>query len=127
MKNLKLGLAVIVITLFYLQIPPVHALNCTSYDDEQRELCNSVDSLDLSNKDKLVLMQSDAYDSFTSEQEPINLSLNVSSQEIKSTEQIYEENISIVVKILTFLALNYSIFSFLTKPQRVIRWLTAGC
>jgi hypothetical protein len=72
-------------------------------------------------------MQSDAYSNFAYEQEPINLSLNVSAQEIKSTEQIYEENISIVVKILTFIALNYSIFSFLTKPQRVIRWLSAGC
>lgn len=123
MEKITLGLAV-VITLFYISIPPAHALNCTEYNREQRDLCNSVDSLDLSDDDKILLIQQGDYN-LTYEPEQINLKLNIPAQEIQTTEQIYEENIALLVKIITFVVTNYTIFSFLTKPQILLRWLTA--
>lgn len=123
MKKITLGLAV-VITLFYISIPPAHALNCTEYNHEQRDLCNSVDSLDLTDDDKILLMHPSDYN-LTYEPEQVNLKLNIPAEETQTTEQIYEENIALLVKIITFVVTNYTIFSLLTKPSLLLRWLTA--
>ena len=123
MKKLTLGLMVVG-TLFIL-MPSAFALNCTLYQGEQQNLCNSINPLPISESDKISLMQPDVYNSVNDSQGTINLSMDLSQNQQVDLNQVYEQNITLAVEIGAFIAVNYFIFSFLTKPSKFRRWLTA--
>jgi len=114
---------VLVLTLIFL--PSVYALNCTLFTSSKNDLCNNINPLELNENDKFSLMQDNIYGSINEEQEPINITLNLQNQEVKTTKQLYEENVSMLVKLCLFIFVNYSVFSFLTKSSKIIKWLNA--
>lgn len=112
--------AVVIIML----LPPTFALNCTLYHGDKHDLCNEIDPLDIAESEKERAMDDDLWQ-VTQSDEPINLQINIPSEEVETLNQVYEENIALAVKIALFLLFNYALFSFLTKPNKIRRWLTA--
>jgi len=119
-KTLLLAVALALLLI----LPPVYALNCTKFKGDEKSLCRTINPLPIAESDKKKMMKSDLYGS-TKNDEPIELSLVLEKQEQLTTSEIYENNIGFIVKFGLFILLNYAIFSFLTKPSKIIKWLRA--
>ena len=120
---MTLGL-VVVGTLFIL-MPSALALNCTLYYGQDHDLCTTINPLPISESEKISLMQPDVYGQASQSQGAINLNLDLSNNQQVDFNQVYKQNIALAVEIGVFIAVNYFIFSFLTKPSKFMRWLTA--
>lgn len=105
-------------------LPLVSALNCTNYQKDQYQLCNSIQNLPLPEDQKISLMQPDALGYINDNEKPISLSLNGENDKI-TLEEIYRDKISFIVKLSLFILINYVIYSFLTKYSKIIKWLSA--
>lgn len=122
---MKAKLLMLVVASALLILPSAYALNCTIYEGSKKEICVNVDPLDISEGDKEALLEGNVYGSINEEQIPINLRISPNAQETKTTEQIFDENIATLVRIGVFIFVNYAIFSVLTKPSKIRRWLSA--
>lgn len=122
---MKAKLLMLVVASALLILPSAYALNCTIYEGSKKEICVNVDPLDISEGDKEALLEGNVYGSINEEQTPINLEIHTDARETKTTEQIFDENIAILVRIGVFIFVNYAIFSVLTKPSKIRRWLSA--
>lgn len=116
-------LIAVVVTLSVL--PLASALNCTAYEGDYYSLCNTINQTLLNESEKEKLMQPDIYESPSQETGTTDLTLNLDGEPQTTLETIYREDAGTIVKLLVFIFVNYGIFSILTKPESVIRWLTA--
>jgi hypothetical protein len=114
------------VVIALIVLPSAHALNCTKFKGDNRELCNAINPLELSEKDKKALMQSNIYGTINVKEEPINLNLNLEEQTPITLEQVYEDKIVTIGRFIVFLLLNYSIFSILTKSFNILKWLNVA-
>jgi len=122
-KGTKIGLMVVLIIFLYY-LPSAHALNCTKFTGDERSLCGTINPLPVTESYKRQLMRSDLYNTnVIVSNEPINLSLNLDEQEQTTLNKVYDENIIIIGSLLTFIFVNYSILSILTKSFNIIKWL----
>ena len=117
-------LAVALIFIFGFMLSPAYALNCTKFKGDERNLCRTINPLPLAESYKVQLMKPDLYGS-PNTNEPIHLNLQFDEQEKLTTAQIYQDNIEKIAKLGLFIILNYALFSFLTKPSKIIKWLHA--
>jgi len=112
----------VAIFILLLVIPSALALNCTKYKGDYRKLCGIVNPLPLSESYKKSLMKEDLFQTSASDKID-NLYIDLEDQEEITFNQIYEEKISLVLKILLFILFNYALFKFLTKYDKVKKWL----
>lgn len=119
MKNPKLS---VIVAWALLLLPSALALNCTLYYGNNRNLCNAINPLSISESDKLALMKPNVYGQIPQSTAEENLSLNLGAQNQISFSQIYEQNIYIAVRMVLLVFGIYSVFSIMTKHSR---WLPA--
>lgn len=106
-----------------LILPSASALNCTIYKGDYRSLCSELNSLSIDEDYRESLMNSDLYDFKDSHAE---VNLQVPSQQSQITfNSIYDDKISILVRLGMVIFVNYAFFSILTKSSFVRKWLTA--
>jgi|SRR3989338_3105674 len=105
-------------------LPLANSLNCTKYQGDYNDLCNNINPLELSEGDKLSLMQSNVYGNIEPSEGRVNLQLQGSPDSI-TLDDIYQSKISLLVGIGTFIFVNYVIFSILTKSDFIRKWLIA--
>lgn len=120
-KGTKILLAVVLTIILYLS--PAHALNCTKFKGDEKSLCRTINPLPIGESDKKKLMKSDLYGSTNENNEPVDFNLNLDEEEKITTSEIYDDNIIIIVQLGLFILINYAVFSFLTKPKEIIKWL----
>lgn len=123
MKGITLGLAIAFALSLIFTLSPVHALNCTEYHGDRRDLCNAVDPLELSERDKLSLMEDNVYGQIDNSEQSISLNLENQEQPV-TLNQIYHEKIIPIGQLVIFFLVNYSILSIVTKSFNILKWLT---
>lgn len=106
-----------------LVLPSALALNCTKYYGDNQDLCNNINPLDLSESNKLSLMEDNVYGDINSPNPSVNLQLNQNSEEPITFETIYEEKIVFIGRFSIFLIFIYSTYSILTKSRFIRKWL----
>lgn len=119
----KTILLMVVLTSLFL--PSALALNCTHYDGDHRDLCNSVNPLDISDSDKLSLMQDGLYGQINPRDPSVNLQLEATNEPVITLKTVYDDKIVFIGRFVIFILFNYCLFSILTKSTFIRKWLIA--
>lgn len=116
--------ALLAVVAFFLTLPSALALNCTVYEGEHQELCGIINPLEISENEKETLMQTNVFgDTKVYQDEPIQLNLNLSGEEQRTLDDIYEHNIVRVFHILLFIGVHYVAYAVTTRSSFFLQWV----
>jgi|GEM_PF-6826558 len=118
--------AILFLSVYILIMPSASALKCKYYEGDEKELCYTINDLDISNKEKDELMQDSLNKrDYTPSSQTISLSLNGYEENAITINDIYESKITKIWKIFLMVFINYSIYSVLTKSSILLKWVNA--
>lgn len=111
--------------LSILILPPAYALNCSKFDGDERALCGIVKPFPIAESTKDTFMKRDLFGQAQPIDRNIKINLNLENNKQITLNDIYQDKIIFIIKLSTFILINYFIFSILNKSSFLTKWLNA--